>query len=80
MLRFRCYTGHAYTANTLLAEVSEPIESKLWQSMPGPEEMNMLLKSIGDQQGQEGSKLLHIGTQYFQGFGELVFHSFGRNL
>src|SRR5690606_36324302 len=27
MLRYRCHTGHAYTASSLLAEVSESIES-----------------------------------------------------
>jgi len=46
MLRFRCHTGHAYTASALLAELSETIESLLWQSMRGLEEMNMLLDNI----------------------------------
>jgi two-component system chemotaxis response regulator CheB len=48
LIRFRCHTGHAYTASSLLAEVSETIESMLWQSMRGLEEMNMLMKNIGD--------------------------------
>lgn len=48
MLRYRCHTGHAYTASSLLAEVTESIESTLWQAMRGMEEMNMLLKNIGD--------------------------------
>lgn len=48
ILRFRGHTGHAYTASALLAEVTEAIESKLWQAMRGLEESNMLLKNIGD--------------------------------
>lgn len=48
ILRYRCHTGHAYTSNSLLAEVTESIESMLWQSMRGMEEANMLLKNIAD--------------------------------
>ncbi|HEV7350132.1 chemotaxis protein CheB [Telluribacter sp.] len=48
IIRFRCHTGHAYTASSLLAEVSESVEKMLWQSMRGLEEMNMLLKNISD--------------------------------
>ena len=49
MIRYRCHTGHAYTASSLLAEVSESVEGMLWQTMRGMEEMNLLLNSIGDQ-------------------------------
>jgi two-component system, chemotaxis family, protein-glutamate methylesterase/glutaminase len=48
IIRFRCHTGHAYTASSLLAEVSEVVESQLWQCMRGLEEMNMLLETIAD--------------------------------
>lgn len=48
IIRFRCHTGHAYTASSLLAEVTESVEGLLWQSMRGMEEINMLLKNIGD--------------------------------
>ena len=46
--KYRCHTGHAYTASTLLSEVSEVVESQLWQCMRGLEQMDMLLKTIGD--------------------------------
>ncbi|WP_247233419.1 chemotaxis protein CheB [Telluribacter sp. SYSU D00476] len=49
ILRFRCHTGHAYTASSLLAEISEKVENQLWQAMRGLEEMNMLLRKIADQ-------------------------------
>lgn len=48
LIRFRCHTGHAYTASSLLAEVSEVVEDGLWQSMRGLEEMKMLMETIGD--------------------------------
>lgn len=48
LLRYRCHTGHAYTASSLLAEVTESIETKLWQSMRGMEEMNILLRNISE--------------------------------
>jgi two-component system chemotaxis response regulator CheB len=48
LMRFRCHTGHAYTASSLLAEVSETVEEELWQSMRGLEEMTMLMNNISD--------------------------------
>jgi len=56
MIRFRCHTGHAYTASSLLAELSESVESQLWMSMRGLEEMNLLLKNIGDHYKELGNK------------------------
>ncbi|KAA6439798.1 chemotaxis protein CheB [Dyadobacter flavalbus] len=55
LIRFRCHTGHAYTASSLLAELSEVVESKLWQTMRGLEEMDMLLSSIADQYKELGN-------------------------
>ena len=46
LIRYRCHTGHAFTASTLLAEVSTSVEDMLWQGMRGMEEMNLLLKDI----------------------------------
>ena len=48
MIRFRCHTGHAYTASSLAAEVTESVETKLWQSMRALEEVNMLMNNIAD--------------------------------
>jgi two-component system, chemotaxis family, protein-glutamate methylesterase/glutaminase len=49
ILRFRCHTGHAYTASALLTEVSESVEKLLWQSIRALEETHMLLNSISEQ-------------------------------
>jgi two-component system chemotaxis response regulator CheB len=48
ILRFRCHTGHAYTASSLLAEVTETVENLLWRAMRAVEETNMLMNSIAD--------------------------------
>jgi two-component system, chemotaxis family, protein-glutamate methylesterase/glutaminase len=62
LIRFRCHTGHAYSASSLLSEVTENVEHILWQSVRGFEEMNMLLNTIRDHlketQHKETVKLL----------------------
>ena len=49
LIRYRCHTGHAYTVSALLSEVTESVESLLYQSMRGLEETKMLLQNIGAQ-------------------------------
>ena len=44
--RFRCHTGHAYSVNTLLAEVTEHVEGALWGAIRSIEESAMLLDQI----------------------------------
>jgi two-component system chemotaxis response regulator CheB len=41
--RFRCHTGHAFTISTLMAEVTESVEARLWDALRGIEEGIMLL-------------------------------------
>lgn len=48
LIRYRCHTGHAYTAGSLLAEVTKTVEDTLWSSARGLEEAIILL----DQSGQ----------------------------
>ena len=47
-LRFRCHTGHGYTAPTLLAELSEAIEEKLYQTQRAMEESILLLGRLAE--------------------------------
>ncbi|WP_035565291.1 chemotaxis protein CheB [Hymenobacter sp. IS2118] len=47
LIRYRCHTGHAYTVSALLSEVTESVESMLYQSMRGLEETKMLLLNLG---------------------------------
>ena len=53
-IRFRCHTGHAYTASSLLADVSKSVEEKLWQAMRGLEETTLLLTQIGNHFHERG--------------------------
>ena len=55
-IRFRCHTGHAYTASSLLADLSKSIEETLWQSMRGLEETTLLLNQISAHFKKEGFK------------------------
>lgn len=48
IIRYRCHTGHAYTASSLLADVSEKVEDMLWKAMRGMEEMVMLMNNISE--------------------------------
>jgi two-component system chemotaxis response regulator CheB len=48
LMRFRCHTGHAFSADSLLSTVTENIEESLYSAMRGVEESIMLLNHIGD--------------------------------
>jgi two-component system chemotaxis response regulator CheB len=45
--RFRCHTGHAFSVNELLAEVTEYVEDSLWNAIRAIEESVMLLTHLG---------------------------------
>jgi two-component system chemotaxis response regulator CheB len=46
--RFRCHTGHSYTALSLLAAVNEQIEASIWNSIRSLEEGRLLLCTLAD--------------------------------
>lgn len=77
LLRYRCHTGHAHTAESLLASINENVEKSMWEVMRGLEEGNILLssmakkmKSAGDGQTAQDLKqeasLLQKRAQLFQ--------------
>jgi len=47
LVRFRCHTGHAYSANTLLSSVTESVEQLLFASLRAIDETVMLLNDLG---------------------------------
>jgi two-component system, chemotaxis family, protein-glutamate methylesterase/glutaminase len=47
--RFRCHTGHAYSINSLLAEVSQGVEESLWDGIRGIEVSMLLLRQLAGQ-------------------------------
>jgi len=45
-LRFRCHTGHAYSAQSLIAAMNEAIEESLWSVVRGLQEGGLLLRHM----------------------------------
>lgn len=55
-VRFRCHTGHAFSASSLLAGVTTGVEESLWNAMRALEETAMLLETIGNTYKEIGNK------------------------
>jgi two-component system chemotaxis response regulator CheB len=47
-LRFRCHTGHAYSVDSLLAEITENVEDSLWNAIRSMEESALLMKHLAE--------------------------------
>lgn len=47
-VRFRCHTGHAFSADSLLIGISEAIEESLWSAIRTLDEGVLLLNHMGD--------------------------------
>lgn len=47
IMRFRCHTGHAFSADSLLTAVSENVEESAWSAVRAIEESVMLLDMLG---------------------------------
>ncbi len=54
-VRFRCHTGHAFTASTLLSGLTQNIEDQLWSVMRALEEATMLLEHIAQNFSEVGN-------------------------
>lgn len=48
LLRFRCHTGHAYSVNSLLAEMTESIEETLWKGIRTIEASEILMVHLAN--------------------------------
>lgn len=66
-LRYRCHTGHAYTAKVLLAEQTKKIEETMWTALRMFEERRNLLSTFAKENsgassnsGAERAKLSQI--------------------
>jgi two-component system chemotaxis response regulator CheB len=46
LLRFRCHTGHAFTAQSLLASLNETTEDTIWSTVRALQEGAMLLQHL----------------------------------
>jgi two-component system, chemotaxis family, protein-glutamate methylesterase/glutaminase len=54
-IRFRCHTGHAYSLESLAAELDEAIEDSLWNAIRSVEEKVMLLQHLAEHLRQSGN-------------------------
>jgi two-component system chemotaxis response regulator CheB len=62
--RFRCHTGHAFSADTLLTTVTGSIEDSLWSAIRCIEESVMLLNQMGNHFVNTGQT--NLGAIYFK--------------
>ncbi len=46
--RFRCHTGHAFSADSLLSEITEHVEASLWSSIRAIDESAMLMHHMAE--------------------------------
>ncbi len=46
--RFRCHTGHAFSADSLLAEITGNVETSLWSAIRAIDESMMLLRHMAE--------------------------------
>jgi len=55
-VRFRCHTGHAYSLESLAAEIDESIEESLWSAIRAAEEKVLLMRHFAEhvRRGEEG--------------------------
>jgi two-component system chemotaxis response regulator CheB len=47
-IRFRCHTGHAYSVDSLLAEITGGVEDSLWSAIRSIEESVLLLRHMAE--------------------------------
>ena len=51
--RFRCHTGHAFSADALLADLTENVEESLWTVVRSIEESVMLMRHLAKHVGEQ---------------------------
>ena len=47
-VRFRCHTGHAYSLDALLADLTKSIQDALWNTLRAIQESELLLKHLSE--------------------------------
>lgn len=62
-IRFRCHTGHAYSADSLVAAISEGVDESLWNAMRSLEDAGLLLQAIAQLQTEHGVEAGQIAAQ-----------------
>jgi two-component system chemotaxis response regulator CheB len=52
-VRFRCHTGHAYSVDSLLAEITDKTEESLWASIRALEEGALFMRRLAEHYGEQ---------------------------
>jgi two-component system chemotaxis response regulator CheB len=66
-LRFRCHVGHAYSARSLLAELSESLDDAFWNTLRALDESIMLMQHIAEHlRADQASQLADLFTRRAQ--------------
>lgn len=55
IIRFRCHTGHAFSASTLLNSATDDIEARLWDAVRAVDETVILLNRMGEEFAKAGN-------------------------
>ncbi|MBA2676199.1 chemotaxis protein CheB [Ramlibacter sp.] len=63
LVRFRCHTGHAFSMQTLLAEVDTAIDKGLWATLRAIEERQLLLRHMAQVARQRGSEVRAVACE-----------------
>jgi two-component system chemotaxis response regulator CheB len=63
-VRYRCHTGHAFSALSLLSSLDKNIEDSMWNTVRTMEESFFLLKQMGDQQKIDNN--IELAASYFE--------------
>ena len=76
LARYRCHTGHAFTANALLEGVMETSASLLWEAMRGCDEAAIILDEWASRMREAGDPakgdLLDAGARHMEGRSEAL--------
>jgi two-component system chemotaxis response regulator CheB len=79
LTRFRCHTGHAYYAETLLAEQSEALEAALWTAVRTFKERTILARQLAAQERQRNNSAaaekFEEAARLAERYGELIVHN-----
>ena len=50
LIRYRCHTGHAYLSSSLLTDLTDSVDVKLWQALKSLEEIIIVLEQSAEEQ------------------------------
>ena len=55
LFRFRCHTGHAYSVESLMADITEKMDDALWNSIRAFEEGELFMRHMAEHWSEDDS-------------------------